>query len=158
MKYLLVSLIIFSCLSASAQIENIPSFIQAKYGDKLKSTDLDDIGGAVIGNLGNGTLTIGQYQYGTTRYLVLEVLKGNGAAPVAHDVLKIQPGINQVIVYQICRSNKQTNSKIIALVNYEDDAEYFTDVISAWVANEQTMTLDEIAITGIDCENIEFGI
>ncbi|MEQ9425628.1 MAG: hypothetical protein RJQ09_14480 [Cyclobacteriaceae bacterium] len=159
MKLFIILIVCFLGLEVSAQIDNISSYIKNKFGDEIPFQSLTDIGGAVIGEVNSNTLLISNYRYKDVHYMMLELENKEFAIGEPYDVLKIKPSKKQGIIYGVCRSNQITNSKIIALVNYDEaHVEYFKNVIEAWIVNEETMKFEVYPIESVDCENLDYGL
>ena len=106
---------------------------------------------------------LSEVQKGRERMLWFEYLthRDQGNAPYweVKDVL-VLPGIrrNQVLVFSLCFSGQKPDSEIVAIADYQPEAEFFTRVRRAWRANRSVERFEEISPRGVKCTNEGYGV
>lgn len=57
-----------------------------------------------------------------------------------------------------CRIREKGDREIVAIYQHEDNVEYHKIIIKAWRMNRETLKIEEIDITAIDCINEGYGV
>ena len=78
---------------------------------------------------------------GTTKYFLLDILKINYV------------GKEQYVKLGLNRLNGENDIAIISIYQYENDVQFFTNIVKAWRANRETEKIEKIDTKGIDCTN-----
>ena len=73
-------------------------------------------------------------------------------------LLNIGPiGSDEGVGYGDCRKDGKTDAQVVA-VYLRDDERYFDSVSRAWVADTTGHAFKQIPASGIDCENVSYGV
>jgi len=118
-------------------------------GGSLIDTDSNDKDvkfavGHYIDENGNVIVTLEKLLYGALELIGFKVLD-------AVNVGKLNE--NEIFQSVLCRLNEVFDSKIVAVVIYENDKEIFDNVVRAWRIDTETGKIIEIDTERVDCEH-----
>lgn len=124
--------------------------------------DYEDQGGMMIEPYEGENYGFSHYVSGNTHIITYEKIRTNSEGLGMYTLIDavVIEGIsnNQFVQYGLCRINGEDNSNLIVV--YESDnfeEEFFTHIISAWLVNQQSYSIQEIDVDGIDCINEGYG-
>ncbi|MEP1151196.1 MAG: hypothetical protein ABJH08_05655 [Balneola sp.] len=121
----------------------------------------EDLGGAIIYEKDNLTLSLGHLRNDSLHVITLEkVIKGNRSTFQLLDTLNFVSKSKKYNTDLIeCDDINNKNRKMIfGFYQYEEDKEYFEKIVFAWTVILPDLLMKEINSEGIKCENIGYGI
>ena len=131
------------------EIKEIPQF-----------TNYEEVQAALLEPLNGVDFAVKELRNGDTVVLLFEKLH-----PLVNinkfeilDVLEIT-SINEddLICFQSCQKDSLRDSEIVAITKYDENLEYFKDIIQAWRADRENGKFISIDPKGIECLNEGFG-
>lgn len=162
MRVILLVFLLTSLSIAPAQT-GAPKYTGHRYGS-TQPKGVKYIGGSLISELDDQTeYGIAEVHRGRVKALWFERLIRRDEKGIPYwelkDVLVVPPyPKSQLLSYSFCLMNNLPDKEIVAIVDYQPDAEYFTRVRKAWRANRQTGKFEVIPTKGIKCTNEGAGL
>jgi len=87
--------------------------------------------------------------------------KNNNKNPIwkVLDVIVLdEPKINYFYALGLCRLKQDIDDRIIALVKYEKNKEWFTEIKKSWLVNIKKEKIEKFKAMGISCANEGWGL
>ena len=173
MKKLYLLIIIFSFYQFSwSQINDIDKYILEKYEIKIKYSESKSGGGSLIYNNPNegyegepcgDSYAVDRRYYKKICFLVLEKIdcknsKNRQVTDILLPYIEYRGDGGLQTLY--CEKNEKNDSKIIAIENdpIEEDKEYYSNIVFAWILDIKTEKLIQYPTEGIKCLNEGHGL
>jgi hypothetical protein len=157
---LLASLFIFSEISAQGKYAGtMKKIIGSTYTDSRNIAVLNGwqfVEGSVVNPLNDPeTITVDVFQKGTTWIVFFSIKEDTAAATYKiMDIIEVKAVMKGWQIRSgFCRSNKNENPEIVALVKKSTVVEYLKPAKKAWRFNRDKRRFEIISTAGIDCIN-----
>lgn len=159
---ILILFFLVSCKNSDSKYKEAVGKEYRTLTDLESYKGFEELGGSMIESLNNIDYGFSHLKKDSIDLIAFEKIlkqKTGKAKYLLIDILEIK-GLkkNQYICYGQCRLNEKLDSEIIAVYDYEEDVEYYKNVVIAWRANRKNGHIESIDLRGIDCINEGYGV
>jgi hypothetical protein len=162
LKFLVAPLVLSGLILAHAEEpSNLSKYIGQTH--PLLKDGLREESGNMIGDPSNSTVySVNLISSADSQMLWLESSssrnnKGQSIWRVLDVIAAPNYGKGQSLVIGFCKIDDRSDPEVLAVVDYQQDKEYFNKIIKAWRANRTKGKFESITTKGVSCLNESYG-